>query len=49
MDVHEAIMSRHSCRRFKPDPVPEEQTTLDALADQQQEGGGAPAEETGDE
>ncbi|MEM9331277.1 MAG: nitroreductase [Pseudomonadota bacterium] len=22
MDVHEAIMSRHSCRRFKPDPVP---------------------------
>lgn len=24
MDVHEAIMSRHSCRRFKPDPVPED-------------------------
>ena len=24
MDVHEAIMSRHSCRRFKPDAVPEE-------------------------
>ncbi len=24
MHVHDAIMSRHSCRRFKPDPVPEE-------------------------
>lgn len=23
MDVHEALMSRHSCRRFRPDPVPE--------------------------
>ena len=24
MQVHDAIMSRHSCRRFKSDPVPEE-------------------------
>lgn len=24
MDAHEAIMSRHSCRRFRPDPVPED-------------------------
>lgn len=24
MDVHEALMSRHSCRRFLPDPVPED-------------------------
>ena len=27
MDVHLALMSRHSCRRFKPDPVPEEALT----------------------
>ena len=24
MHVHDAIMSRHSCRRFKPDPIPED-------------------------